>query len=235
MTKKPIFYAIGDIHGEAERLRRLHGYIRDRHAFEYADHPMTIIHLGDYIDRGPDSCGVISTILSIKPEPNQTIINLRGNHEQMMLDAMDRRSDTSFANWCRFGGDETMASYRKHGHAKIPDAHIKWVRSLPTIHVEQDAGLVFVHAGIDIDVFPDCPENVHMWTRSQSFLSTDLWLNPALDGKCVIHGHTPTETFYPEMDGDRPKRINIDTGAVFGGRLTAAVIAPDQDVKFIYA
>jgi len=233
--KTPVFYAIGDIHGEAERLRRLHAYIDDRHSFEYADHPCTIIHLGDYIDRGPDSCGVLSWLQSVTPKPNQTIINLRGNHEQMMLDAVDRRSDTAFENWCRFGGDETLASYRKQGHAKIPAAHVDWVRSLPTIHIEKEAGLVFVHAGIDVDAFPHCPENVHMWTRSQSFLTVRDWINPALDGLCVIHGHTPTETFFPDIDGEVPRRINIDTGAVFGGRLTAAMFAPERDVKFIYA
>lgn len=230
-----VIYAIGDVHGEADRLRRLHRSIFDRHAFEYNGFDIKIIHLGDYVDRGPDSCGAISAIIDLETSTDHTVISLRGNHEQMMLDAMDRATPSAYETWCRHGGDDTLSSYRKQGHVTLPSKHLNWVRALPTIHIEQEAGLIFVHGGIDVDEYPGGSEVVHLWTRSLDFFNSDLWSNPALNGLRVVHGHTPTEDFFPEIDGQNARRINLDTGAVFGGRLTAAIFAPDQDIKFIYA
>ena len=83
-----VIYAIGDIHGEADRLARLHGYIYEQHAFEHGDAPLTLVHLGDYVDRGPDSYKVIEYLATLKTPPNAKVINLKGNHEEMMLDAI---------------------------------------------------------------------------------------------------------------------------------------------------
>lgn len=230
-----VIYAIGDVHGEADRLRRLHRSIFEKHASKFKGVPLKIIHLGDYIDRGPDSCGVITIIRELQSIEGDKIISLRGNHEQMMLDAMDHVTPRAYQSWCRHGGDYTLSSYRKNGHMTPPSEHVNWVRSLPTIHEEREAGLIFVHAGIDVSSYPSRSDTVHLWTRSSEFFDSDKWTNPTLNGMQVVHGHTPTEDFFPDINGQNARRINIDTGAVFGGRLTAAIFAPHQPVEFIYA
>ncbi len=231
----PIFYAIGDVHGEARRLQRLHGHIFKRHKEKFGRRKLILIHLGDYVDRGPDSCGVIETIIALEKECDHQIISLKGNHEQLLLDALTETSSDAFDSWVKNGGDETLKSYRHHGHETIPDRHLSWLKALPTIYTAPNSHLIFVHAGINVDTYPLCEERHHLWTRSSRFFETDSWSNPELAHKCIIHGHTPTEGFFPDVKGYPHKRVNIDTGAVYGGRLTAAIFAPDAPVEFFYA
>ena len=230
---QPIFYAIGDIHGEAERLKRLHRYIFERHSVEHSGLPLTIIHLGDYVDRGPESYNVLDYLLNWEPPDGVTAINLKGNHEQMMLAAADNAEDKQF--WLSNGGADTVKSYKAAGYEDVPDTHLNWLRDLPHLHVDNQAKLIFVHAGIDVSIWPEQREDVHLWTRSPRFFAAEQWVNPALEGWCVIHGHTPTDDFFPERSGTPERRINVDTGACFGGRLTAAKVAPGQSPRFIYA
>lgn len=230
-----VLYAIGDIHGETERLKRLYEMVRARHAQEYPGQACRIVFLGDYVDRGADSCGVIAFLMARQKEAPGEIVCLRGNHEQMMLDALDDGHGLTHENWLLNGGNETMLSYARRGFDEVPMAHRAWLRSLPDIHVEERLKLVCVHAGIDPAGYPDCRPGVRLWTRAQTFFDTGLWQNPALDGWTVIHGHTPTDDHFPFMDDIPPRRINIDTGAVYGGRLTAACITPDNPPRFIHA
>lgn len=232
MSAAPVIYAIGDIHGEADRLRRLHQLIEERHAFEWAKHELKIIHLGDYVDRGPDSYDVIEAIMELQDRGIAQIISLRGNHEQMMLNACN---SSAWQTWLANGGDDTMRSYKNAGFDAVTHKHLEWLQSLPLIHVEKEQKLIFVHAGISPETFPHEREEIYMWTRSESFFNTDSWNNPALGGWTVVHGHTPTSDFFPEESGRETKRINIDTGAVFGGRLCAAIFAPGRRVRYIYA
>jgi serine/threonine protein phosphatase 1 len=83
--------------------------------------------------------------------------------------------------------------------------------------------------------YPDESEEVRLWTRARSFFDVPSWKDTALDGWTVIHGHTPTHNGYPEDEVGAGRRINIDTGAVFGGRLTCAILAPGEDVRYLYA
>ena len=235
MTDTPVLYAIGDIHGEAARLRRLHQLIRDRHLAEHPGTPLHIIHLGDFVDRGPDSCGVIETILALENDPDCQVINLRGNHEQMMQDALLHTTPSAFQFWVANGGEETLGSYHENGFGDVPERHRAWIANLPTLHLDHAHKLAFVHAGIDPATFPDCSDKVRMWTRSNAFFNTERWTNPALKGWRVVHGHTPTEDGYPDTNAPDGRRINIDTGAVYGGRLTAAAFALGEEVRFLYA
>jgi serine/threonine protein phosphatase 1 len=173
MPKRTI--AIGDIHGCSIALRALIEAINP----SAAD---TIVTLGDYIDRGPDSRGVIDQLIALQERCH--LIPLMGNHEEMLLAAMDSRSELVF--WINFGGHEMLDSYGKRGGWDIiPREHIQFVKSCRRYH-ETDRH-IFVHAS--------CWPNRRMEDQSPTTL---LWENfdrqePAIhySGKTVIVGHKP--------------------------------------------
>jgi serine/threonine protein phosphatase 1 len=236
----PIYFAIGDIHGEADKLRAMHSGILDRIAFEKS--AAVIVHLGDYVDRGPDSKGAIEQILALEAmfEGSEKIrvVSLKGNHEQMMLDAFDADilgTDVG-GHWFMNGGGATADSYAggagladRTWRTTIPKEHIAFLRRLPTIWRVED--YVFVHAGIDPSTFPEDDEAVHIWTRSIHFTETHRWpKREALKDITVIHGHTPQDA--PEIE---PQRINVDTGACYGGPLTCVVLKSGEEPSFLIA
>ena len=225
-----IYYAIGDIHGELSRLKLLHSSISDYHNVFHPNCDSVLIHLGDYIDRGPDSYGVVEYLMSLGTKA----INLKGNHEALMLDAFLLGKPSAYNYWVENGGAATLESYRARGLAQPPKHHLDWMANLPTRYIDQRRKLVFVHAGIDPDTFPDGDERVHMWTRSPHFFDTGKWLNPALSGFRVVHGHTPTENSRPFVSTDG-RRINVDTGAVFDGQLSSVIISETSCLDFIAA
>lgn len=230
-----VIYAIGDIHGEAERLKQMHDNIFERHNLLFPDQDKMIIHLGDYVDRGPDSAGVIEQIMALEARPDLSVINLRGNHEAMMLDGLSDAFPTARSHWLKHGGAETLMSYEEKGHARVPNAHIDWLARCPFIHIERDRKMIFVHAGIDPEKHPEQTPEVYLWTRSPRFFDAASWSNRSLFGWTVIHGHTPTKDGFPETAQAHAGRINLDTGAVYGGRLTAGIFAPGAPVSYIYA
>jgi len=237
---KRLYYAIGDIHGEHERLRELHEAISDHRKLEAGDCPVTILHLGDYVDRGPDSRGVVDRLMMMQSacadRDDIEVVCLLGNHERMMIDALDK-DDGDPAYWLRNGGQETLDSYARAAPSGtplmdvVPRDHIDWMKSLPTWIIDREAGFIFVHAGVRPETYPDCDEGVRLWIRSEDFMDDYSWpKNPALDGLVVVHGHTPTEG--EPYVGRR--RINLDTGAVYGGPLTAAIFAAGEKARFLY-
>ena len=250
MTEETIYYAIGDVHGMAKSLRDLYALILADH--ERRGGTASIIHLGDYVDRGPDSRGVIALAMGMEKMAESSdqlsVHSLLGNHEQMMLDAWDVGHGTAEEHWLMNGGSDTLKSYTRNRDADRRDtdrrtpgdkawrdavdpAHIDWLRSLPTMLVDETRKLVFVHAGIDPNTFPDCKDDIRIWTRSPRFFDPDRWPDRAeLEGIRVIHGHTPTTDLAPDV-GER--RINIDTGAVYGGKLTCVILAPGEKADFL--
>lgn len=230
-----VTYVIGDVHGEAERLFQMHDLIFERHELLYPDHAAYLVHLGDYVDRGPDSASVIERLM-LGPRCENTIqVALAGNHEAMMLEALTQEKPKSYQHWLENGGDETLKSYHSKGYETVPAAHLNWLQSLPSVLIDEAEQRVFVHAGLSPNEFPNERQAIHLWTRSEAFFETKNWQGTNLEGWTVIHGHTPTNDGFPDIEGDSSRRINIDTGAVFGGRLTCAVLAPQEDVRFIYA
>jgi serine/threonine protein phosphatase 1 len=223
-------YAVGDVHGCADRLALMHGAIAEDLAARPVEHAL-VIHIGDYIDRGPDSAGVIERLLRPFPSvPGTTpphLVNLTGNHEEMLLTALDEGSRAAAERWLANSGGETLASWGLswRGGARawreaIPPRHLGFLRGLGLIY--RAGGYAFVHAGLrpGVPLEQQAREDM-LWIR-EPFLS---W--PGRLPIVVVHGHTPEDA--PQV---RPHRIGIDTGAVLGGPLTCAVLELDG-VAFI--
>ena len=218
-------YAIGDIHGRVDLLAELHKLIR-RDARERPAARATVVYLGDFIDRGPDSAGVIDFLLDRSLE-GFGAVHLRGNHEATLLDFLENVSIGP--NWLFNGGDATLNSYgiaisrwepdpvalrrtQEEFRAALPPRHAGFYRGLGLQHREGD--YLFVHAGIrpGVGLAEQTPYDL-MWIR-QPFLESE-----ADHGVVVVHGHTITRK--PEL---RTNRIGIDTGAYYSGRLTCLVL-----------
>ena len=239
-----VYYAIGDVHGVADRLKVLHGQILSDHQANHPGQAAEIIHLGDYLDRGEDSKGVVDMIMALEAEaanqPLLSVKSLMGNHEEMMLAGLD--GDAAYLEvWLKNGGRETLDSYRLGDQdydeimLDMPRHHLDWLKSLPDILVYEEDRLIFVHAGVDTREYPNCRPGRRLWTRASTFFRTENWDNPELYAHTVVHGHTPTDDFFPDVEGDISRRINVDTGAVYGGRLTAVCLTRHGEPSFIYA
>lgn len=207
-------YAIGDIHGEIGKLRDLLAQIEAR---RFGGEPQTIVFLGDYVDRGPDSKAVIETLMAGPSNPEDTWIYLKGNHEDLMINACYQTNDVAAVNWMNNGGMETAASY---GEAGIGRAHVEWMNSLPFYHETENH--IFVHAGfMPFIELENQQESVCIWIRNRFF---DAPMGRGFEGwKYIVHGHTPRGG--PDI---QPWRVNLDTGACFGGALTAALFDRDK-------
>jgi serine/threonine protein phosphatase 1 len=214
-------YAIGDIHGCADQLAALHALIAADLARRPIDAPL-LLHIGDYVDRGPDTRGVIEQLLGGSPIQGLPTVNLLGNHENTMMEALagERAAAT---DWLFAGGRPSLQSYgvdpdspRDGWRAAVPDAHVAFLRGLSLMH--QEGGYAFVHAGVRPGVALQDQARDDMLRMRQPFLYSE-----ANFGAVVVHGHTPVKQ--PVV---RHNRIAIDTGAVFGGMLTCLVLEADR-------
>jgi serine/threonine protein phosphatase 1 len=199
-------YAVGDIHGSYTKMKNLLSHCRDHCGQKVS----RIVFLGDYVDRGRRSRDVVSHLIKMQAEAPEQIVCLRGNHEEMLLDAA-RTGDER--QWRGNGADATLASYGAGTAAELPPDHLKWFAALPLSI--SDEKRFFVHAGIRPGVpLKKQAKDDMLWIREQ-FLD-----DPRPHGQYIVHGHTPIEAMTPEL---RRNRLNLDTGACFGGPLTAAV------------
>jgi serine/threonine protein phosphatase 1 len=225
-------YVIGDIHGRLDLLEQMIDKIR-RDIDEHHGEGLAIT-LGDYVDRGPDSHGVLNCLAR---NPFATpYVALKGNHEDLF--ELFLRDPTFGADWRRLGGLATLNSYgisvaplmvgkgyeaaAEQLQAAMPSEHLKFLASLKT---SLDVGKYFLcHAGIRPGIsFERQNEQDLLWIREE-------FLNSKMDfGKIVVHGHTPVDE--PEV---LPNRINIDTGAFATGRLTCVVLEGDRQ-RFLCA
>jgi serine/threonine protein phosphatase 1 len=214
-------YAIGDIHGQLDRLRALHAAIAaDLNARPVAA-PL-LVHLGDFIDWGPDSAGVVALLAGGPPVAGVPVVNLSGDHEQMLLDALDGDGPAA-TDWLHSGGGAALASWgidpatpRADWAGRLPPAHLAFLRGLALRH--RVGGYVFVHAGLrpGIRISEQSRQDLH-YIR-EPFLSTDRGF-----GVVVVHGHTVAAT--PVV---RANRVGLDTGAGLGGKLSCAVLEDDR-------
>ena len=214
-------YAIGDIHGLSDRLKILHQSIRD----DLRQRPMLsalLIHLGDYVDRGPDSAGVVAQLAHGPPIEGIETINLIGNHENTMIEALAGDA-ASATDWLFNGGEPALTSWgvapgtpRADWLPAIPAAHMNFLHGLAVSH--REGGYMFVHGGIRPGVALDAQLRDEMIRMRHPFLNSE-----ADHGAVIVHGHTPVKA--PMV---RPNRIGIDTGAVFTGPLTCLVLEANQ-------
>jgi serine/threonine protein phosphatase 1 len=199
-------FSIGDVHGCFDQLTELLAQCR---RFAKGE-PSRFVFLGDYIDRGPNSRGVIQTIMDMQALDPTNVIALAGNHEDLFLNT---GTPEGMGRWIGNGGGATLRSYGVTSRKGMPLAHRTWLHELPLFY---DDGLrFFVHAGIRPGVPLDRQTREDMLWIREPFLSST-----ADHGRLVIHGHTPLRNRKPDV---RQNRIDIDTGAVFFGFLTAAV------------
>jgi serine/threonine protein phosphatase 1 len=213
-------YAIGDIHGCRDKLIALHGLI----AADVLARPAgssVLVHLGDFIDQGPDSAGVVTLLSAGRPIPDIPVVNLLGDHERMLLDALD--GDRAAAtDWLWAGGKQALTSWgldpalaREEWEAALPAQHVAWLRSLVLTHREGD--YFFVHAGVRPGVPLGEQSRDDLIAIRQPFLSTERDL-----GAIVVHGHSSGPSVVIATN-----RIGLDTGAGIGGKLTCAVLEDD--------
>ena len=220
-------YAVGDVHGCDDKLALIHAQVAaDLEEFPVAS--PTLLHIGDYIDRGLDSKAVLDRLLRGSPVKGMPVVNLMGNHEAMLLAALDDDAQAAL-DWTANGGDAALKSWDIPPDS-TPDL---WRRLIPRGHQELMEGLalrhdaggyVFVHAGVDPRKPLDAQDRADLLWIREPFLS---WTRGF--GAVIVHGHTPVER--PAV---RPNRIGIDTGAVMGGRLTCLVLEGDR-LGFLHA
>ena len=205
-------YAIGDIHGSLDKLQRL----MLRCEQNAAGRPFKYVFLGDYIDRGPQSAGVIACLIDLQARLGDRLIALKGNHEAMAVSAVDGTAPLRL--WFAQGGAATLESYGNVRPTELPSLHLDWLRSLRLSY--DDGRRFFVHAGVDPEKPLDLQDEQHLLWIREPFLSDGRDY-----GRLVVHGHTPLMTGTPDFRGNR---LNIDTAAVFGGPLTAAVFDDER-------
>ncbi len=224
-------YAIGDIHGRRDLLVRLlnkiHSHCGDRQA--------ELIFLGDYIDRGPDSPGVVDCLLESPRLKRFPCTFLKGNHEATMLDFL--RDPEVGPSWVQYGGIETMLAYGvrppalKNNSEAWAETSQSLAAAIPTHHkrffsdltlTAERGDYLFVHAGVDPEKpLKDQTERDLLWIR-EAFLESSR-----RHEHVIVHGHTPE----PEPVHNA-RRIGIDTGAYHTGVLTAVYIS-DTEPEFI--
>lgn len=197
--------AIGDIHGCRDQLQALLAQVKPQPSDQ-------LVFLGDYIDRGPHSREVVELLLSLRRHcPN--CIFLKGNHEAMLLDYLAGREPSMFL---RNGGDATLASYAAAGAVEIPRSHRQFFHNLRLYH--ETSAFIFVHAGLRPGIPLTAQSELDLlWIRREFLDSSYDW------GKTVVYGHTPRTTALLT-----PNRIALDTGAVYGGRLSCCEVRSGQ-------
>ena len=223
-----MIYAIGDIHGKQRMLAHALAYLRQN----LGDGDRAVF-LGDYIDRGEDSRSVLEELLAFRDDYPDTIF-LRGNHEQMLLDALDGHS---VHLWRANGGEQTLASYGAAGQS--PEEWTDWMRLFPPAHRDflrstrpewRAENHIFVHAGL---LPSDCPAPVRL-LMEQNQWDPRLWVRHEFlrseedFGGIVVFGHSPQRSGRPLV---MRNKVGLDTAACFGGRLTVAGFDDRRDYR----
>lgn len=212
-----MIYAVGDLHGSVDLLRKAVQEIR-RHA---GASTFDVVFLGDYLDRGKDVRSTVELLIGLRH--HFSMVCLRGNHEEMFHTADMERTERNLSFWLDNGGWETVDSYAEcrstlYPTDHIPTAHKLWISSRPLLF--ETATHVFVHAGVHPkrDMLDQTPNDL-LWIRRR-FLQASA--KDFVDKRHIVHGHTPAWRGKPEASLPEllPHRSNLDTGAYATGLLT---------------
>lgn len=203
---RPAYFVFGDIHGYLDKLKELmEKVIRE------ASPDDTFVFLGDYIDRGPDSKGVVDLLIHFSKSWERSVF-LKGNHEDMLLDYAGL-SGHHGESYLQNGARTTFQSY--NGLENIPQNHFAFFRKLESLHVCEEYPYIFVHAGLKPQVPIEEQNEVDLFWIRRPFIDYD---GDWEDSRKVIYGHTPARGGLPRIDDNK---IGIDTGVAYGGPLTA--------------
>ncbi len=201
-------FAISDIHGCNDTFQRLLEKLQLVQGDE-------LYLLGDYIDRGPDSKGVIDTIFLLRQQ-GLPVHCLRGNHEQMMLDALAGISDEELDVWLMNGGVEALESYKVNGKINIPEEHYTFFENLD-LYLEVDE-YILIHAGLNFKMpMPLADEVSMLWIRDWYHNLDRNWLGERI----IVHGHTPMPKDVIEKQFANIEKmpiLDIDGGCVHKGK-----------------
>lgn len=207
-------FVIGDIHGCLNALNRLLEIIQPRKSD-------TIVFLGDYVDRGWDSCGVIDTIIDLNQKC--TVVSILGNHEQMMIES--RNDGEAYKQWLNQGGRATLHSYGRRGLGwdlqGVPKAHWDFLTEQVLDYWETDRN-IFVHASLDPEL--DMNEQPDFLLRWQVFRDPTRHKS----GRQIICGHTSQRSGWPAIFGGG---VCIDTFAYGGKWLTCFDIGSQKFIQ----
>ncbi|WP_134726424.1 metallophosphoesterase family protein [Paracoccus luteus] len=229
-------YAVGDIHGHLDLLRQVHRRIADD-----GGEDATIVHVGDLVDRGPDSRGVVDYLIEGQTRGRNWLV-IKGNHDRMLPQFLRDpgyvdpgiKSGRPWIAHDNMGAAGTLASYgiadayerevasvHAEALARVPDHHVRWLDSLPAWHLTPLA--LFVHAGLrpGVDLRDQVQDDL-LWIRKP-------FAQDARDhGVLVVHGHTPVR--HPTHFGNR---LNLDTGAAYGGPVSAVRLDADGGIWWL--
>lgn len=203
-------WIIPDIHGYAKTLKALLAQLQPKKTDQ-------LVFLGDYIDRGPNSKGVIDEIMQLQAE-GYNVTALRGNHEAFLLEAYrfavsnpgwlkSGKRKAQRKEWFRHGGKETIASFGVKHIEDIPETYIQWLDKLPYYHCFEDC--VIVHAGLNFEL-----ENVFDDTHSMLWVKEFDILPEKIDNRLLIHGHTPVhlEFIHHSIADEQQTFLDLDNG-----------------------
>ena len=237
-----LVYAVGDIHGRFDLLTKAIEWIES----DSDGQPHTVVFLGDYIDRGPQSKEVLNTLIAGPTKYKSEWVCLQGNHESMMTQCF--RNEARWEWWFANGGGQTLQSYgavdgeKFDAHRIVPKRTLDWMLSRPLyyIHDFDPYPFIFVHAGLDhSETLAEQRHKTLMWKRYPPIASNDDveaqrehvgGFFHANQFHVVVHGHTPN-TNNPRWFGSF--RLNIDSGAVSTNRLTVLRISDYLQLKAI--
>ena len=214
--------AISDIHGCLNTFKALLQQI----SFSKKDH---LFLIGDFIDRGPYSKGVIDYVWKLQAA-GHTITCIKGNHEQMMLDSLVNLNQAR--NWLHHGGTQTLDSFGVDDLKKVTKKYIRWMQNLPSFAIKDD--YIFVHAGLNFDM-PNPMKGAEsmIWIRNWYTDINYQWLGKRI----IVHGHTPMKkTEIEEMfrTMDAMQVLDIDAGCCFDYEGLGHLCAVDLTNRAIY-
>jgi len=199
-------FAIGDIHGCPDELAAIVKTIAPRE-------DDTVVFVGDYVDRGPSARDAVEVVLDLQKGPAE-VITLKGNHEDMMLSFLGMPGNYG-ESFLFNGGIATLDSYGVHEDdledacARLPDAHLRFISRLATSYLRPP--YLFVHAGI-----MPTRQLEEQQTEDMLWIRQEFIFNPHKIDATVVFGHTPMRGVMIDL----PYKLGIDTGLVYGGKLT---------------